>query len=123
MKNKVKKHSIFFFLFLDVIIKVCSDLLVIHCPRSSHFILVRHGECMVEGDRCDGCHRRGRGTREGGRMGIGGVVHRHNAVHRIGPDRMLNLSMCINRVPARERENRERKCEDRQRKSPSVSQP
>ena len=37
-------------------------------------------------------------------MGIGGVVHRHYAVHRVGPDCVLNLSMCINRIPANERE-------------------
>ena len=77
---------------------------MIHCSRSGHFVLVWHGERMVEGDRCDGRHRRGRRTREGGRMGIGGVVHRHDAVHRIGPDRVLNLSVCINGIPARERE-------------------
>ena len=62
----------------------------------------------MEGDRSDGCHRCRRGTREGGRMGIGGVVHRHNAVHGIGPDRMLNLSMCINGIPAKEVRERER---------------
>ena len=62
-------------------------------------------------------------------MGIGGVVHRHNAVHRIGPDSMLNLSMCINGIPAIRVRERERKREggreggrERERERVSVSQ-
>jgi hypothetical protein len=54
----------------------------------------------MEGNRCDGRHRCGRGTREWRRMRIVGVVHRHNTVHRVGPDSVLNLSMSINGIPA-----------------------
>lgn len=75
---------------------------------------------MVEGDRSDGCHRCCWGTREGGRMGIGGIVHRHNTVHRIGPDRVLNLSMCINGIPAKEVRERERRGEGGKEKSQSA---
>ena len=74
---------------------------MIHSSRSIHFILMWHGERMMEGDRCYGRHGCGRRTCEGRRMWIGGVVHRHNTVHRIGPYCVLNLSMCINRIPAR----------------------
>ena len=54
---------------------------------------------MVEGDGCDGRHGCGWGTREGWRVGIRGVVHRHNVVHRVGPDRVLNLGMSVDRIP------------------------
>ena len=75
---------------------------------------------MVEGDRSDRRHRCCWGTREGGRMGIGGIVHRHNTVHRIGPDRVLNLSMCINGIPAKEVRERERRGEGGKEKSQSA---